>query len=64
LLIGSFADKNLDSFSAAELRQFESLLACSDPDLYEAMTGKGDVSAHSFGPMLQHLKEFSQSRGR
>ena len=40
LLLGSFADSNLDSFSVDQLDVFEALLRESDPDLYSWMTNK------------------------
>ena len=40
LLLGSFADLNLPDFDAAKLVQFEKLLNCPDPDLYEWVSGQ------------------------
>ena len=40
LLIGSFADKTLPDLDGSGLEQFEDLLACPDPDLYDWMTGR------------------------
>jgi antitoxin CptB len=40
LLIGSFADRYLATFDEQNLRQFESLLAENDPDIYDWMTGQ------------------------
>jgi antitoxin CptB len=40
LLMGTFADKNLPAFGAAQLDLYEQLLELSDPDLYNWMTGR------------------------
>ena len=40
LLMGSFADRHLQAFSDEELRQFESLLDQSDPEIDDWMTGR------------------------
>ena len=43
LLIGSFADQHLQTFSDEELRQFESLLDQSDPEIDDWMSGRQPV---------------------
>lgn len=40
LLLGSFADRNLEGFSIEELDQFERILENNDPDLYNWVSGK------------------------
>lgn len=40
LLLGSFADKYVFDFTDSQLDQFEAVLECSDPDLYNWITGK------------------------
>lgn len=40
LLLGSFADRFLDTFSSEQLERFDRLLGSSDPDLYNWMTGR------------------------
>ncbi len=62
LLIGGFADKNLADFDEAGLSQFEALLACPDPDLYEWMIGRSsppDIHDHR---VMRLLKEFNFAR--
>jgi antitoxin CptB len=39
LILGPFADKHVPGFSEAEMEDYEQLLECSDPDLYEWVTG-------------------------
>lgn len=62
LLLGSFADRHLDGFSAEQLDRFDRLLGSSDPDLYNWMTGRepvpndhdhdvmGLLKAHKYSP--------------
>ena len=39
LLLGSFADMHIHSFSPEQLMQYEALLVQADPDLYNWITG-------------------------
>jgi antitoxin CptB len=39
LLMGSFADRHIFGFDKEELDEFERLLSCNDPDLYNWVTG-------------------------
>ena len=43
LVMGSFADRNLENFGAKELEEFENLLTCSDPDVYDWILGRKPV---------------------
>ena len=40
LLLGSFADKYVPSFSDAQVDQYAHILTYNDPDLYNWITGK------------------------
>ena len=40
LLMGSFADRYVMTFTENQLDQYEELLNCEDPDLYNWMIGK------------------------
>ncbi|HAJ89818.1 MAG TPA: succinate dehydrogenase assembly factor 2 [Rhodospirillaceae bacterium] len=40
LLIGSFADKYINSFEADDLRIFEEVLINNDPDVYDWIVGR------------------------
>lgn len=40
LLIGSFADRNINSFDRAELAIFEEILINNDPDVYDWIIGR------------------------
>jgi antitoxin CptB len=39
LIFGTFAERSLTGFSAAQLDRFEALLDCTDPDLFDWVTG-------------------------
>ncbi len=39
LLLGSFADAHLSGFAPNQLDKYEAILACTDPDLYNWITG-------------------------
>jgi antitoxin CptB len=51
-LLGSFADSSLAGLDDNQLRRFESLLDCSDPDLFEWILG-GSVppAEHNHTPL-------------
>ncbi len=42
LLLGPFADANLDALDADDLTRFEALLARSDPEIMDWMTGAAE----------------------
>ena len=56
LLLGSFADRHLGGFGAAELAHYEALLEVPDPDLYDWVTGRAPVPSgydHDVTRLLQ-----------
>lgn len=55
LLMGSFADRHIAGFSAAELAQYEDVLGHNDPDLYSWITGAEKVPANLATPVLGKL---------
>ena len=59
LLLGRFADAWLDRFDAAELTQFESLLAVADPVLRDWLgAGVAGVPVNMRSAVLDRLLEF------
>ncbi len=56
LLLGSFADRHLDGFSAEQLDRFDRLLGSSDPDLYNWMTGREPVPSDHDHDVMELLK--------
>lgn len=65
LLIGSFADRHVDGFDGNQLDQFEALIAHSDPDLYNWMSGAEPVPAELDTPVMALMKAhtFDTPRG-
>jgi len=43
LLMGSFADTHINTFTPAQLDQYEAILGLSDPDLYNWITAVENV---------------------
>lgn len=58
LLMGSFADQHLQAFSDEELRQFESLLDRSDPEIDDWMTGRQPVPNEHVSHVMALLIRF------
>lgn len=58
LILGSFADQHVAGFNAAELSQFETVLAFEDPELYDWVTGKLRPPAEHIGSVMQLLLNF------
>ncbi len=58
ILLGGFADRHLDGFSAAQLDRFEGLLQNSDPDLYGWITGEHGVPEGLDHDVMRLLKDF------
>ena len=44
LLLGTFADAHVPGFDESQLDEFEHLLTCQDPDLYDWKCGRGGPS--------------------
>lgn len=55
LIMGSFADRHVPGFTAAELQAYEEILNHSDPDLYNWITGAEPVPANLLNPVLSRL---------
>jgi len=58
LLLGSFAEANLASFSPAELLSYEELLEQEDPDLWDWMIGHSEPPAALDTPIMRALRAF------
>ena len=56
LIMGSFADRYIGDFTAGQLDQFEALLALSDPDVYNWITGVEDPPANLQNDIFELLK--------
>jgi antitoxin CptB len=53
LLLGSFADAYVHTLDGTGLDQFEHLLTCSDPDLYDWKCERGAPGAGDDSPVMQ-----------
>jgi antitoxin CptB len=58
LLLGRFADRQLDSFDAAQLDAYAALLEESDPDIYDWVCGRSAAPAGTFSAALAALSRF------
>lgn len=58
ILVGRFAEKHVPGMNADELAQFERLLTCNDPDVYDWYTGKTPVPADENTDVLQMFLKF------
>lgn len=55
LIMGRFADAELESCSPGQLDQYEALLEENDPDIYNWITGRDAPPAHVDNEMLRTL---------
>ena len=62
LILGRFADGNIEALTEAELGQFESLMNVPDGELLAWLTGEADVPAAHDGPLFRRLRDFQTSQ--
>lgn len=55
LLLGSFADQNIEDFNESQLEEFEKLLENPDPDLYDWVSGQKKVAAEEESSVMTLL---------
>lgn len=55
LIMGTFADRTLDTLSGAELDLYDQILTHPDPDLYNWITGEEDVPANAMNSVMERL---------
>ena len=58
LILGRFADAQIDSLSEADLVELECLIDVPDPDLYAALTGDRMLAPEYQGPLFARIKAF------
>ena len=58
ILLGQFARAHIAAFDAAELDQYERLLAASDNEIFDWVTGQAEIPAEADSPVLRKLKAF------
>jgi antitoxin CptB len=60
LILGRFADAHVSAFNERQLEQYEQILTCNDPDLYNWITGQEPVPANMLGPVLEKLLDIGR----
>ncbi len=58
ILLGQFARAHIGEFDAAELDQYETLLAVGDNDIYDWVSGKTPVPPEQDTPVVRKLLAF------
>jgi antitoxin CptB len=58
LILGRFADAEIETLSDAELTELEHLIEAPDPDLYAALTGDKPLAPEYAGPLFDRIKAF------
>ncbi|KZM49153.1 succinate dehydrogenase assembly factor 2 [Labrenzia sp. OB1] len=63
LLLGGFADAEIDRLSADEIRELEHLLTANDQDLYAWMTGRTPLPGEWDGPLYRRIIAYHKISG-
>lgn len=58
ILLGQFARAHIGSFGAAELDQYERLLATGDNDIFDWISGQAEIPPGDDTPVLRRLMAF------
>ena len=58
ILLGQFARAHIATFDSAELDQYERLLAASDNEIFDWVTGQASVPADKDSPVVRKLLAF------
>jgi antitoxin CptB len=58
LLMGRFADAEIDRLTDAELAELELLIEVPDPDLYAALTGNAERVPECAGALFERIRSF------
>jgi antitoxin CptB len=56
LILGPFADEQIDRLEAAELDDFEALLAVADTDLHDWFIGRSQPPPHFNGNLIARIR--------
>ena len=57
LIFGTFAERFLGGFSTVQLERFEALMDCTDPDLFDWVTGSSAPSPEHDHDVLRMLRD-------
>ena len=63
LILGRFADGNVETLNEAELGEFEHLMHVPDGELLAWLTGEAEVPVSHDGPLFRRLRDFQASQG-
>ena len=55
IILGTFADKHIDSFDEVRLAQYDEIIRYSDPDLYNWITGREEAPANVVNDLFTML---------
>jgi antitoxin CptB len=58
LILGRFADAEIENLSDREMDELERLIEVPDPDLYAALIGDKPIAPEHEGPLFDRLKRF------
>ena len=63
LILGRFADANIEQLTEADLSEFENLMDVPDGELLVWLTGAAEVPSSHDGPLFRRLRDFKASQG-
>ena len=63
LILGRFADENVEQLTEADLSEFENLMNVPDGELLAWLTGEAEVPEAHDGPLFRRLHAFKASQG-
>ncbi|ASP32902.1 succinate dehydrogenase assembly factor 2 [Labrenzia sp. VG12] len=63
LLLGGFADAEIDGLGEEELQELEHLLTAHDQDLYAWMTGRKPLPQEWDGPLYRRIIAYHEAAG-
>ena len=55
LILGTFADAYVTTFTESELESYERILSCNDPDLYDWISGKTPPPANVIDGVFEKI---------
>ena len=58
ILVGRFADAHVEAFDRPQLQQFEAMLTCNDPDVYDWYIGAKPVPPEDDSTVIQLFLSF------